>query len=327
MNSPSKKKSLKAKGTPKVQSATAGTTAKGQSIIGPLNIVSDQDIQGGYLELGPNLPEGETPFIDFHRGNVSGEDFNARLINSQNRRLDFITRLDGTVLSLNAGNVGIGTTNTPAAKLEVNGDIKATELRSGSLRVAGVANLDGNLNVTGATDLKANTHVAGELRVDKSGFFAGNVGIGTTNPPADIGNGSLKHSLELRGWILARGDGENTWGDNSARIGVAAPNAAQDKAWYISANPDNKFAIHQAGIDDRLTVDTKGNVGIGTKDPQAKLDVAGDIRVNGKKLAPVHRLWHPGIGDHYYTASEQGKNDAITKHGYTYEGIEFFAFA
>jgi hypothetical protein len=175
MDSLSKKKSSKTADKTSDKSTAAGKTGAAQSIIGPLNIVGDRDIQGGYLELGPNLPEGETPFIDFHLGNVSGEDFNARLINSQNRRLDFI----------------------------------ATEVMSSSLRVSEVANLDGSLNVNGATELKANTHVAGNLRVDKSALFTGNVGIGRTAPVAklDIGNVRTDENGLGKNLWLRLGDG------------------------------------------------------------------------------------------------------------------------
>jgi hypothetical protein len=95
----------------------------------------------------------------------------------------------------------------------------------------------------------------------------GNVGIGTSNPLSVIGNGSLKHSLETTGWILARGNGENTWGDPSSRIGVMKAGGSDNDAWWISANPNNTFAVHQGGVGDRLTINKSGNVGIGTTAP------------------------------------------------------------
>ena len=46
------------------------------------------------------------------------------------------------------------------------------------------------------------------------------------------------------------------------------------------------------GIPGDLTVD--GNVGIGTADPQAKLDVDGDIRINGNDLVYIEDMWIDG---------------------------------
>ena len=82
-------------------------------LLGPLNVVDSLTNINSYIELGPIEPgtNGKTPYINFHLGTGSAEDFNMRVINSQNRRLDFVTQLDGTMLSLNAGNVGIGTAN------------------------------------------------------------------------------------------------------------------------------------------------------------------------------------------------------------------------
>ncbi|MFN0158919.1 MAG: hypothetical protein ACKVRP_12715, partial [Bacteroidota bacterium] len=92
-----------------------------------------------------------------------------------------------------------------------------------------------------------------------------NVGIGSTSPLANVGNGSLKNSLETRGWIVAKGNGANTWGDGATRIGVYAPGGSDnDGAWWFSANPDHSFAIHQGGYGDRFNITTGGNVGIGT---------------------------------------------------------------
>ncbi|NIM10480.1 MAG: hypothetical protein GTO45_00680, partial [Candidatus Aminicenantes bacterium] len=111
--------------------------------------------------------------------------------------------------------------------------------------------------------------------------ITGNVGIGTTNPLSVVGNGSLKHSLETTGWILARGSGENTWGDPASRIGVMKAGGSDCDGWWISANPNNTFAIHQACVGDRLTIDTNGNVGIGTVPTTYKLQVQGNALFTG----------------------------------------------
>jgi hypothetical protein len=53
----------------------------------------------------------------------SVEDYNTRIINSADDRLDFVTKTGGPVLTINADKVGIGAME-PKAKLHVDGDMK-----------------------------------------------------------------------------------------------------------------------------------------------------------------------------------------------------------
>jgi len=62
--------------------------------------------QGGSIELGgrgdlANPVSGGMPFIDFHYGTVSAQDFNFRIINSADSRLDFGSAADGTFVTFN----------------------------------------------------------------------------------------------------------------------------------------------------------------------------------------------------------------------------------
>lgn len=66
--------------------------------------------QGGSLELGPSSGSGEIPFIDFHYGTGAAQDFNMRIINIGNQRLDF-QNSGGTVMSINGGSVFVGATS------------------------------------------------------------------------------------------------------------------------------------------------------------------------------------------------------------------------
>lgn len=79
--------------------------------------------QGGNIELGAVNggvnPTGGSPYLDFHFGSTA-QDFNARIINSANNRLDFSTGGNPVAMSMVGSSIGIGTTS-PTAKLDVNG--------------------------------------------------------------------------------------------------------------------------------------------------------------------------------------------------------------
>ncbi|HOV84070.1 MAG TPA: tail fiber domain-containing protein [Paludibacteraceae bacterium] len=82
--------------------------------------------QDGSIELGNSLSSGKTPFIDFHYGKGTSQDYNVRIINDADRRLS----LDAPTVHL-SGNVGIGT-NSPSYRLHVVGDVYCTGTYQGS---------------------------------------------------------------------------------------------------------------------------------------------------------------------------------------------------
>lgn len=60
------------------------------------------------------------------------------------------------------------------------------------------------------------------------------------------------------GWLHVSGTGA-PWGDQATRIGIHdTDNTGGVSGWWLSQNQDGKFAIHQNGVGDRLTID--GNV-------------------------------------------------------------------
>ncbi|MDD5072089.1 MAG: hypothetical protein PHQ42_05160, partial [Patescibacteria group bacterium] len=101
----------------------------------------------------------------------------------------------------------------------------------------------------------------------------GKVGIGTDNPYANLHiNG---------GNLYVTDNGNNPFilvGDSQAggEFGFLKWDSANDKLYLGTSAGGNS-----------ITINENGNVGIGVTNPQAKLDVAGDIAVNGRPYLKV----------------------------------------
>ncbi|MDO8504007.1 MAG: hypothetical protein Q7S60_04980 [bacterium] len=213
---------------------------------------------------------------------------------------------DGTVVRLTAitDNVGIGTA-TPQRKLHIVGDglrlgdggLPSETINFGDSSQAWIGKCS-NCGGSGKTML----HIGGFAENGVSGARAvgvwenfyvlnGNVGIGTANPGA---------KLEVSGGILLSSQYYNIrW------PGASATGYIQNDDGY-----NNRFYIYQPNII-RLTNDAYGigggnsglfvtgnNVGIGTTNPGAKLDVNGNIYDGGGSLIfSTTAGTHTGIGN------------------------------
>ena len=227
-----------------------------------------------------------------------------------------------------SGNVGIGVTN-PTAKLEVNGDISATNLRlSGNLYVSGSQSFDGvtfangGISATGTIsatrfygDGSGLTGLAGgdiilsgttfaQATEDESITFVtngqqravigsnGNVGIGTDDPS------TVLHVMDVT-------NGGTGW--NLRYSGMTNGNRL---AWYNGPNLQTWITgnsnLNQAELktfttrlslgvgNDDLTILSGGNIGVGTVLPNAKLDVYGTVSAtnfvgNGSQLTGIQK--------------------------------------
>ena len=181
--------------------------------------------------------------------------------------------------------VGIGTT-VPGAKLDVQGGEVSfstnTADRDTFLFTTGTADY-------GRMDIKANTIVAVSLNSNGNSYFnGGNVGIGTTTPNSKLQIHGTGQILNINGSddtsaVYARfgSSASSSQGfigvDSSTGGGVATGSTA--RAFVISGSASgNDLQLASAGTV-RMTIDQDGNVGIGTTNPGAKLEVNGSIKV------------------------------------------------
>ena len=194
------------------------------------------------------------------------------------------------------GNVGIGTT-TPQNKLEVyGGDIAITDNthRMGKIRLWQEANnADASVSHAIGTEPFYNTYGAGSAYGNSIGhkfyrgggeliaqigfgglgtpanrlnsYFAGNVGIGTATPQANLhvyggSNAEIRLDGTNKGRLLAYSGGE-LWIQSGS-------------AWTTGSTADIKFS-GMFGTPVHMIIKDNGNVGIGTTNPQGLLDVYG----------------------------------------------------
>ncbi|MBI2415069.1 MAG: right-handed parallel beta-helix repeat-containing protein [Candidatus Kerfeldbacteria bacterium] len=191
-----------------------------------------------------------------------------------------------------AGSVGIGTTS-PAGRLETTGSGGIDALVLSYLGSSSFA-LGPGTGTGDGTKFGIYDRTIGNTRlvIDNSG----QVGIGTTVPTAKLHVWNTTGDSELR--LTADSDYDSIFrmtgqgGELNEGFYIQYDNNVGDTYFKNIYSADNAFHFLTAA-GEPLTIETNGNIGIGTTNPKATLDVHGSVEVNDLMVYP-----NPAVSDH-----------------------------
>jgi hypothetical protein len=215
----------------------------------------------------------------FLLGTFSNTDFILGTNNTENMRIK------------SGGNVGIGTTS-PLSKLHVEGanDLLTLKMTSGgynalilSTTFGGGNNYAINPYITGISnggfEIKDITNNVSRIAIAPS---TGNVGIGTTSPSAKFqvsgGDGIINNAFigEVPTYTSANAQFSHT---SRAIAGEYSFLSANDGETFINSKTGYNIRF-RVNNNDKVIINSAGNVGIGTTSPTQKLDVMGRVYVS-----------------------------------------------
>ena len=222
-----------------------------------------------------------------------------------------------------SGNVGIGTTS-PSGKLHIHntsttsdGDGSATQTTSGQDSIllyghggtngstyGGITWLGGDRRRAMITAVAENadsdfiglafytqgTDGPGDFYESMRISKVGNVGIGTTNPENKLH--LLTSTTDTTQQLLIQ---NGSTGDAAIKFNISGDTYSLG----IDNSDGDKFKLSAGnlGTNDRIVVDSSGNVGFGTASPSAKLHVAGAIKTTGDVTMSSNTTLHIGNVD------------------------------
>ena len=210
-----------------------------------------------------------------------------------------------------------GITSAPSLDVAGNASFNADASVTNDLTVGGDTTITGNLVVTGSTTtvhsntldisdnatidgtliVKSDISLNGSMNTDGGAIIQGSVGIGTDSAPVKVTINSTDAIKIPVGNNAQRPTGQYGYirynSENSSYEGFGAGNAwgslggvkDVDQDTYItaedSAGANNNELKFITANSEKMRINSNGNVGIGTNNPSAKLDVNGDLLVKG----------------------------------------------
>ena len=202
--------------------------------------VNRSDDQSQYGIFGQDSSGG---YIQFHRPAGSGLYENFRFIASNNDGQVERMRID------TSGNLSLAT----ATSLDFN----VADFAQIKFKESGAITIDSDNNQSSRNFQFKDGDGSSLMFIGDDG----NVGVGTTSPSY-----KLDVSGEINATTRYRKNGYEIVGQNSTELRLANASYWQTLALYTNGSP-------------KLTIDSSGNVGIGTTSPSAKLDVSGTINI------------------------------------------------
>jgi hypothetical protein len=197
---------------------------------------------------------------------------NAVINNTQNFAMLFSTNSTERARIDSSGNLGIGT-SSPAYKLDVVGPVQT----SAGYYINGNAS-GGYVWVRDNTALRFGTNDAERMRISATG----DVGIGTSSPGAKLdvrGNATFTGNATARQTADFTNTGGQIYVGVESSAGGAVFTGSSAYAGILGTNNTTALQLATNGAV-RATLDSSGNLGIGTSSPGQKLEVAGNILIN-----------------------------------------------
>lgn len=243
------------------------------------------------------------------QGSITLSPTNTSIDAQTNQPLIFSTNGTERMRISSTGNVGIGQTN-PTAKLDIlhnngigvlskstsgfstididafNGDA-ALRFKSNGATNWNVRNspTNNNLQFVAANILPA------KLEIESS---TGNIGIGTSFPKArlHVSNGSSGISGTPANELILENNSNNyiqmmNPQANEAGLLFGLPSSLNSGGIIYNSGERKALDFRTRNNSTRMTIDSTGNVGVGTTSPTAKLDINGDVVIKKKKVLPL----------------------------------------
>lgn len=226
---------------------------------GPQGLEGPQGPQGIEGPMGPMGPQG-----DDGAPGISGD--------------DALWQVNGNHMYYNGGRLGLGT-DEPATKVTIQtptGNNGWEHTDGGTRRLVSRMGTEGMKLGTFSDDtLILMTNQNDRMAIDS----AGNVGIGTTTPEAELHNTGMYYG-KGNVWLHAS-NGANQ--DGVAYVQGRSKNGTSNVALQLRSSQG-------ATVNDAIRITSAGKVGIGTIGPAAPLEVKGDGDFRGDHVAFINAL-------------------------------------